>query len=201
LPNGDCIVHTVFLANEKSVLEFFTQPKFSLSSEPPYQNNGNKSNGGFPKCLRKVFQVFSTVWADLNGTVEDLVRAAISWPPMRRYVAMSSKFKQAFIKSTFGCSISIPFFSSASAENLSPFVRLEKALYKNNKKLSCSDPQCQYGLPFLWACLGVPPPPLLLLLLLLSSSSSSSSPPPPPLLLLLSSSLSPSHLVHSRTVR
>jgi len=29
-----------------------------------------------------------------------------------------------------------------------------RALYKNNKKLSCSDPQCQYGLPFLWACLG-----------------------------------------------
>jgi len=26
----------VFLANEKSIFEFFTQPKFSLSSEPPY---------------------------------------------------------------------------------------------------------------------------------------------------------------------
>jgi len=32
-----CIVHRtmVFLANEKSIFEFFTQPKFSLSSEPP----------------------------------------------------------------------------------------------------------------------------------------------------------------------
>jgi len=30
-----CPYDMVFQANEKSIFEFFTQPKFSLSSEPP----------------------------------------------------------------------------------------------------------------------------------------------------------------------
>jgi len=89
LPYGNFVLSTIatlycpqdngILANEKSIFEFFTQPKFSLSSEPPSVLTQKELSSFrtiiFPRCTMQVDQTLKYIsdrFYEDNGIVEFL---------------------------------------------------------------------------------------------------------------------------------